>query len=173
MKYKRLILLTLLLGLLAWIVPLAAQTPPRVESVKVSIKGAEPGKAYQTATMNAWGKALPVTFVIECYPAGSWQSVTGIRLDSLGGVLFDPGFHNPRWKLPQWLKRTDLGWELTTKTVPGKEGEKGVRVKLSSEGNSEQSFGPAKVHAKDVHVDKIRLTVEPPGKLIVGRGGTI
>ena len=173
MKYKRRLLLTLLLGLLVWAVPLAAQTPPRVESVKVSVKGAEPGKAYQTATMDAWGEALPVTFVIECYPAGSWQSVTGIRLDSLGGVLFDPGFHNPRWKLPQWLKRTDLGWELTTKTVPGKEGEKGVRVKLSSEGNSEQSFGPAKVHAKDVHVDKISLTVEPQGKIIVGRGGTI
>lgn len=173
MKYKRRLLLTLLLGLLACTVPLAAQTPPRVESVKVSIKGAEPGKAYQTATMDAWGKALPVTFVIECYPAGSWQSVTGIKLDALGGVLFDPGFRNPRWKLPSWLKRTDLGWELTTETMPGKEGETGVEVMLDSYGNGMQSFGPVKVQAKDIHVEKISLTVEPQGEIIVGRGGTI
>lgn len=175
MKYKRRLLLTLLLGLLVWAVPLAAQTPPRVESVKVSIKGAEPGKAYQTATMDAWGEALPVTFVIECYPAGSWQSVTniGLKVESLGKVLHNQGFRNPRLNLPPWLKRTDLGWELTTRTVPGKEGEIGVVVMLDSYGNGTQSFDPVKVHAKDIHVDKISLTVEPQGKIIVGRGGTI
>ena len=181
MKYKRRLLLTLLLGLLACTVPLAAQTPPRVESVKVSIKGAEPGKTYQTATMDAWGKALPVTFVIECYPSGSWQSVTSIGLDakslkdakSSKDVLYNQGFRNPRGTLPPWLKRTDLGWELTTRTVPGQEGEIGVVVMLASDGNGTQSFDPVNVHAKDIHVDKISLTVEPQGKIIVGRGGTI
>ena len=187
MKYKRLLLLTLLLGLLAWTVPLAAQVQaPLVKSVRVSIKGNEPGKLYTTQTMNEKGEKLPVTFVIECYPAGSWKTVSGIRLEE--GILPKDWIVekvpvcNPKVRLLPGMRKTEFGWELTTWTIPGREKEKDVKVEVAFD---QSASGPASwtlnnkleaiqpVKTEDHHAKSLTLKVIPSERVAVDQEGTI
>ena len=186
MKYKRLLLLTLLLGLLAWTVPLAAQVQaPLVKSVRVSIKGNEPGKLYTTQTMDEKGEKLPVTFVIECYPAGSWKTVSGIRLEY--GVLpkdqiVEPASCDPKVSLLQGMRKTEFGWELTTSTIPGREKKKDVKVEVTFDHNagvvadwllSNKLEALQPVKTVDHHATGLTLNVKPSTEVAVDQEGTI
>ena len=179
-------MLTLLLGLLAWTVPLAAQVQaPLVKSVRVSIKGNEPGKLYTTQTMNEKGEKLPVTFVIECYPAGSWKTVSGIRLEE--GVLpkdriVEPATCNPKVNLLPGMRKTEFGWELTTWTIPGREKEKNVKVEVAFDQSvrgpanwapSNTLYGIQPVKTEDFHAKSLTLNVKPSTDVAVDQEGTI
>ena len=187
MKYKRLLLLTLLLGLLAWTVPLAAQVQaPLVKEVRVSIKGNEPGKLYTTQTMNEKGERLPVTFVIECYPAGSWKTVSGIRFEEgilpKDWIVEQVPVCNPKVGLLPGMRKTELGWELRTWTIPGRETERGVKVEVlfDQSANGSATWGSKntlwdvqQVKTEDVHATSLTLKVTPGTNVPVDQVGTI